>query len=1055
MTPDKDKPIRVLLVEDSPGDARLVREFLANAGGHMFVVEHVDRLDAAIERLQGGELPDVILLDLGLQDSRGFDTFASIQEWAQDLSIIMLTGHDDEELAMQLVRAGAQDYLLKSEINGTLLTRTVRYALERKSAELLLRSSDAKFASALRSCPDAVTISRLADGRFVEVNDGFCRMTGVSRKDAIGSNAVSLGLWQRAEDRDAIVDILRSNGRVNSRECLLRSKSGKEIAALISSEMVHVDGEPHIITIATDISERKKAERTLQLTQFAFEQAVDSVFWVDAVDCGRLLNVNQAACDNLGYTREELLQLSVHDIVEDLRTPEECSRLAETLRELGVYRFESRQQRNDGSTFPVEITANYLNHEGEDLFVAYVRDITDRVRSERDLRESEERFRLLFEYAPDAYFLCDRESVFIDGNRAIEELTGFSRSELTGKTLLESGVLLPTVASDITHLFGPNDSSNSQRPSRICMQHKDESLIFAEIRTVPLVLKGEYLELVIARDVTEAVTAQEASRASEQSYRDVVEHATVGIYRSSVDGRFLTVNPALVEMLGYDSAEDLLGLHLGEDVYVDSSERDRQIAVHAQSDIITSTEGTWKCRDGEVITVRETGRVLRKGTGKVDGFEMFVEDITERRRLAGQLRQAQKMEAIGTLAGCIAHDFNNLLQGILGYTDLARLETPDINPARGYLDEVWAAGNRAADLVDRILRFSRESKEVRRPIQVQDSVQEVVSLLRPSLPSTIELRSDISAECRPIVADPTEIHQAIMNLCTNAYHAMRERAGILEIKLDDVLVDAELAKRLPKLVPGSCARLTVSDTGIGMDEDTMTQIFDLYFTTKKPGCGTGLGLTTSLRIAEDCGGSIAVSSKLGEGTTFEMYLPYADSPTAGPDRKPCEVSVPPGTERILFVDDEEILVDLGKVALERYGYSVEGCTKSIEALERFCSDPHGFDLVITDMTMPHMTGIDLANRLLQSRSDTPVILCTGFSELVDNDRATEAGIRAFVNKPVTSRNLAAIVRRVLDGGGPEAASAVPRSSRSPAPFSANTSWAKRDRSDITVDCVSE
>jgi signal transduction histidine kinase/CheY-like chemotaxis protein len=393
-------------------------------------------------------------------------------------------------------------------------------------------------------------------------------------------------------------------------------------------------------------------------------------------------------------------------------------------------------------------------------------------------------------------------------------------------------------------------------------------------------------------------------------------------------------------------------------------------------------------------------------------------EITERKRteearqrLEAQLRQSQKMEAIGTLAGGIAHDFNNILGIIIGYTELAVLDIPRDSSPWHNLQEVLAATTRAKNLVRQILTFSRKSDIRHIPVQLPSLVKETLKLMRASLPATIEIRQQITEDVGPILADPTQMHQVLMNLCTNAAHAMRETGGILEVRVEAVEVDDAFAATHPELHPGAHVRLTIRDTGCGMEPEVLERIFEPFFTTKDVGEGTGMGLAMVHGIVADCGGTITVHSTPGEGTSFVLYLPCIPE-TAG-DTEHAEDPIPRGKGCILFVDDEVMLARWGQTTLERLGYDVVARTSSIEALEAFRAMPQRFDVVITDQTMPNMTGEALARALRRIRPDIPIILCTGFSHFMDAEKAKALGIDAFCMKPLVARDLAATIRQVL------------------------------------------
>lgn len=389
----------------------------------------------------------------------------------------------------------------------------------------------------------------------------------------------------------------------------------------------------------------------------------------------------------------------------------------------------------------------------------------------------------------------------------------------------------------------------------------------------------------------------------------------------------------------------------------------------------------------------------------------------ERDKMEVLLRQAQKMEAIGTLAGGIAHDFNNILTPIIGYTGMAQLEMPEEERERWNVDEVMKAAQRAKNLVRQILTFSRQREQEYIPLFLQPIIKESIKLLRASLPATIAIKLDIDPDCGQVSADPTQIQQVVMNLCTNAFHAMEETGGVLELTLRETVIDGEQQFTHEQLSTGRYACLAVEDNGQGMDRAMRERIFEPYFTTKEQGKGTGLGLALVHGIVKAHRGRIDVHSEKGQGSVFKIYLPIvaADEP-----HEPAQttgdtvVSLPRGTETILLVDDEEQIVEMSGRMLQYLGYSVVGLTDSTEALGIFAENPGNCDLVITDQTMPGMTGGELARRLMAIRPDIPVILCSGFSEQMTEERARSMGVRSYVMKPLNLHDLAFLVRAVLD-----------------------------------------
>ena len=398
---------------------------------------------------------------------------------------------------------------------------------------------------------------------------------------------------------------------------------------------------------------------------------------------------------------------------------------------------------------------------------------------------------------------------------------------------------------------------------------------------------------------------------------------------------------------------------------------------------------------------------------------LAIEDITERKRsekekaiLEEHLRRLQKMEALGTMAGGIAHDFNNLLNPIYINTELVLLDAPLEERMRQYLQMVLQAAERGRTLVKQIITFSRMKEQERKPLKAEPLIKEALNFLRSTLPQTVGIRDNIQKETASILADPTQIHQVIMNLCSNAAYAMREQGGLLEVGLAEVEVDADMVLRHPDLKPGPYLRLTVADTGTGMTQEVMERAFDPFFTTKKVGEGSGMGLSVVQGIVRAHGGAITAYSEVGKGSTFNIFFPRleAESLTADVSSGP----IATGSERILFVDDEEVQAESVRNMLERLGYTVVAKTDSREALALFQQNPPLFDLVVTDQTMPQMTGVKLAEELLRIRPDLQVILCTGFSETVDAKAAQASGIRHFLMKPFSVREMAETIRRALE-----------------------------------------
>jgi PAS domain S-box-containing protein len=499
-------------------------------------------------------------------------------------------------------------------------------------------------------------------------------------------------------------------------------------------------------------------------------------------------------------------------------------------------------------------------------------------------------------------------------------------------------------------------------------------------------------------------------RQSEERYRRFFEEDITGDFLLSVDGRIIECNHAFASMFGYDSVAEIKGIH-SEEFYPSKALYSLLLKRLMKERRLEGIEFELTHRNGRPIYC--IGNLIGHfdETGALKEFGGYLFDDTKRVLLEKNLRQAHKMEAIGTLAGGIAHDFNNILSGIMGYTEIALSELPAGSQTAGRLKRVIQAADRAKELVYQILTFSRQGESDGRPIQIGPIIKEVVKLVRAGLPTTINIRQQIQSNAT-IVADPVQIHQVIMNLCTNAGHAMKKHGGKMSISIEEVMLDETFTNHYIGVHPGMFARIGVADTGEGISPENLDRIFDPFFTTKGKTEGTGLGLSVVHGIVSKLGGTITVASS-PQGSRFDVYLPCikaADEviPVLSPP-------LPKGAERIVLIDDEEFQVDIGTQMLEALGYRITGFTESIEALKYISAHTDEIDLVITDMTMPKLTGIRLAQQILELIPNMPIILCTGYSEEINEDTAASMGVKGFIMKPIQLKDLGLKIREVLDG----------------------------------------
>jgi PAS domain S-box-containing protein len=501
---------------------------------------------------------------------------------------------------------------------------------------------------------------------------------------------------------------------------------------------------------------------------------------------------------------------------------------------------------------------------------------------------------------------------------------------------------------------------------------------------------------------------------SEERFRSVTESVMDAIISADSNGTILSWNHGAQRLFGY-ARDEMVGqpftLLMPARYRGPCLDGVKHTLATGQPHLVGKTlEVYGLTRDGAEFPVELSLSSWQRGDSTF--FSAIIRDITERKRLETQLRQVQKMQAMGTLAGGIAHDFNNILSAILGYVELALDEVEQGSAVWNDLQGTLTAGRRARDLVQQILAFSRQTELTRTSVQLHLLVEEALALLRAALPSTITIQPIIDRNAGAVLADPTQMQQVLINLCTNAAHAMREAGGVIEVRLEPIEIAVDAPAISPDLKAGAYVRLTVQDTGHGMEPEILECIFEPFFTTKSMGEGTGMGLAVVRGIIANHGGAITVESTPGQGSTFVVYLPRSNSPDIA--ALPTEESVVGGNERILFVDDETALVHVGRAMLQRLGYQVAVCTSSSQALETFRAAPHSFDLVITDRTMPTLTGETLVRALRQIRPDIPIILCTGFSHPVTSEQLRALRVDAFLLKPVMADEWARVIRQVLE-----------------------------------------
>ena len=634
------------------------------------------------------------------------------------------------------------------------------------------------------------------------------------------------------------------------------------------------------------------------------------------------------------------------------------------------------------------------------------------LRTRHLLAESQAGFRSSFEQAAVGMAHLSLEGKFLRVNRRFCGMLGYTQEELQERSL-----------TDVTcREFHEVDDADRKRVAEGAVEwvsgekqylRKDGERLWCRttLSLVHVASTHEQYLAAIVEDVSDRKRVEEERR----QLAAAIEQAAEAIVITDADGTAQYVNPAWERVSGVSRSETL-----GKSMRALLGGRGGDAASRDLWDTVASGR-TWTGRlqhkrpDGSMGVEEVTASPVRDTAGNIVNFVAVTRDITGQLALESRLQRAQKLEAIGTLAGGIAHDFNNILSAIMGYTDLAISDLAPDSDLYSNLAEVAKASQRAKELVAQILAFSRQTDREIRPVRVQSIAKETLKLLRGSIPSTIEIREDIRQDCAPVLADPTGIHQILMNLGTNAYHAMQDEGGVLVLRLSQVEVSNSEIERDPSLSAGEYVRLEVHDTGHGMDEATLARIFEPYFTTKERGEGTGLGLATIHGIVSDLNGVIHVYSEPGEGSTFTVLLPCVHEDETAREAAPPTEQLR-GTERVLLVDDEQPIGEFARTALERLGYRVTIQTSGPTALELFAGDPGAFDVIVTDQMMPRMKGIELIHKIHALRPDIPVILCSGFAETMRENTATDNNVQCHVMKPIIGADLARAIRTVVSAG---------------------------------------
>ena len=920
---------------------------------------------------------------------------------------------------------------------------------ERKLAEEALQVQKAYLEQLIESAPEAIAILD-NDHNVVRVNREFSTMFGYSPQEIGGQSLERLVPIERVNESNFIWSALARGQSINV-ETVRQRRDGSQLEVSILGTPIKVSGSPvAVYLIYRDITQSKRAERALVESESKFRAVAETAASAIYIhDNKRFLYVNRACEQISGYTRPELMEMGPWLLIdpefrEQMRQRSEARLRGETV----PSRYEFKIVTKSGDVRWLDFSANCIRFEGRAATLATAVDVTERKRGEQLQRA-------LYRIADQTSWASDLPAFYSAIHNIVGELmyarnfyiasydddTGLlsfpyfvdeedptPAPKRLGKGLTEyvlrTGEPLLASPERFSTLVQSGEVETIGAPSidwlGIPMKNGDKTFGVLVVQSYTPNIRYQERDKEILNFVGQHVAtaiehkrAENALRRSEARYRSLVHSAVYGMYRSSLDDHFIDVNPALLEMLGYDSEQELLGLSISRDVFVESEDRPRFIDQCRNAERVDGVEVRWKRKDGTPVTVRLSGRPLRTGNGELAGFEMIAENVTERHALEEQLRQSQKMEAIGRLAGGVAHDFNNLLTIIKGYTELMVSDLKPADPMRAELLEVQKAGDRAAALTRQLLAFSRRQVMAPKVLNLNHLVEDLNKMLRRLLGEDIELCLRLEERLGSVKADPGQMEQVLMNLAVNARDAM-PKGGKLTIETGNLDLDQAYTREHVTVKPGAYVMFAVSDTGFGMAPETMSHIFEPFFTTKEQGKGTGLGLSTVYGIVKQSGGYIWPYSEVGIGTTFKIYLPRVDEVAERLLARPQLAPSLRGTETILLVEDEKGVRTLTRQVLERSGYTVLEAEHGDDATllcERYSGTIH---LLLSDVVLTRMSGREMVQRLGPMRPNMKILYMSGYTdEAIIQHGVLQPGT-AFLQKPFTPESLLRKVREVLE-----------------------------------------
>ncbi|MGH9683652.1 MAG: PAS domain S-box protein [Candidatus Acidiferrales bacterium] len=741
--------------------------------------------------------------------------------------------------------------------------------------------------------------------------------------------------------------------------------------------------------------------------------ASDAIIATD--DRGKILFANPATERTFGRSVSEIVGREITILMpEYLHEPYRAAlvRYLKTGRKSSPWNaLELKGLHQSGKELPLEISIGEHVTSRTRIFTGVIRDISSRRDAAEELRQSEEKYAKMIQSSPDAITLRTLpERRYMEINEGFTRLTGYTPEEVIGKTPAELDIWVEERPH--REVLEKLDRTGEVREKQFLFRTKNGEIRHARVSAKRVSIGGQLCMLSVSHDITDRIQAEESLLKSRSRFRSLIQDAPFAIYRATLAGKFLALNPAMVKMLGYSSEAELMERGIIADVYRDPEFGRKLVAEYWACKEFKDVEAGWKRKDGEVIAVRMSGRWVENEEDREPCLEVFAEDVTERRSLERQILQIQRMEAVGQLAGGIAHDFNNLLSVILGQIEILKEQLSGNESLFKRAETIKHSASRAADLTRQLLAFSRKQVIEPRILDLNASIRNTEMLLRPLIGEDVELVLRPEARMGLVKADPAQLEQVFINLAVNARDAMPQ-GGKLIVETANVEVDEVYVRQHPGARAGQFVMVSVSDTGVGMDATTMAHVFEPFFTTKEPGKGTGLGLSTVYGIVKQNGGYLMTYSEPGQGTTFKIYFPRFEKVSASVEIIPAGEEFPKGRETILVVEDEPALRELVRELLEASGYEVLEASGAEEAIRLIENPWCTIHLLLTDVVMPEMDGRKLATRLQQISPDLHVLYMSGYTDDVIARRGVLNPNILLLSKPFTRSVLLQKVREAL------------------------------------------